>query len=136
MGRFLRHDSKGLYELMRRLCPGFFHGASPNKSTPTGQYTVALEPTTSPNDSLEIAITGTMSLLESGTRLKSELSFTIIDFEDVDAFRQVLNATLLRSVEDNRPTQPVDDVLTPQCIAAPTVKHSGQQLTFVAVGRK
>jgi hypothetical protein len=31
------------------------HGAWPNKSTPTGHYTVALEPTSSPYDSLKMA---------------------------------------------------------------------------------
>jgi galactose mutarotase-like enzyme len=67
-------------------------GAWPNNSTPTGHYTVALEPTTSPYDSLAMARTaGTASVLEPGSRIQWKLSFTIIDFKDIEAFRYVLN---------------------------------------------
>ena len=68
------------------------HGAWPTTSAPTGHYTVAIEPTTAPHDSLEDAkVAGHSTILEPGSRIRWEFFLSVAEVGSMEEFRRFVN---------------------------------------------
>ena len=60
----------------------------PKESVPIGHYTVALEPTTSSYDSLDMAYTaGPVAILEPRFHMRWRVSLAVLAFDHMGAFK-------------------------------------------------